>query len=195
MCLPLKFSFCYHALDSLSPFQPPFPSGNHSSFLCIHVFGLFLYFVFLFICLIPHMSEILQYIFFSNLFHFHSTFKAHPYCCRWQAFICFYGWLGFPHSSVGKESACNARDLGSIPGSGRSPGEGNGSPLQYSCLENPMDRGGWRATVHRVSRVGHDLALSLSFLWLINILLHKYHTFLSIHLVMSTSGVSMYWLL
>ena len=47
---------------------------------------------------------------------------------------------GFPHSSVGKESACNAGDLGSIPGSGRSPGEGNGNPLQYSCLENPMDR-------------------------------------------------------
>ena len=45
------------------------------------------------------------------------------------------------HSSVGKESACNAGDLGSIPGSGRSPGEGNGTPLQYSCLENAMDRG------------------------------------------------------
>ena len=47
-----------------------------------------------------------------------------------------------PHSSVSKESACNAGDLGSIPGSERSPGEGNGNPLQYSCLENPMDRGG-----------------------------------------------------
>ena len=47
-------------------------------------------------------------------------------------------------------SACNARDLGSIPGSGRSPGEGNGSPLQYSCLENPMDRGAWWAAVHGV---------------------------------------------
>ena len=48
---------------------------------------------------------------------------------------------GFPHSSLGKSSACNAGDLGSIPGSGRSPGEGNGNPLQYSCLQNPMDRG------------------------------------------------------
>ena len=48
--------------------------------------------------------------------------------------------LGFPHSSVGKESACNAGHLGSIPGLGRSPGEGNGNPFQYSCLENPMDR-------------------------------------------------------
>ena len=65
---------------------------------------------------------------------------------------------GFPPSSVGKESACNAGDLGSIPGSGRSPGEGNGNPLQFSCLENPMDKGAWRATVHGVARVGHDLA-------------------------------------
>ena len=48
---------------------------------------------------------------------------------------------GFPHNSFGKESACNAGDPGSIPGSGRSPGEGNGNPLQYSCLGNPMDRG------------------------------------------------------
>ena len=64
----------------------------------------------------------------------------------------------FPHSSVGKESACSVGDLGSIPGSGRSAGEGNGNPLQYSCLENPMDRGALQAIVHRVSRVRHDLA-------------------------------------
>ena len=55
---------------------------------------------------------------------------------------------GFPSGSVGKESTCNARDWGSIPGLGRSPREGNGNPLQYSCLENPMDRGAWQATVH-----------------------------------------------
>ena len=61
-------------------------------------------------------------------------------------------------SSVGKESACNTGDSGSIPGSGRSPGEGNGNPLQYSCLENPMNRGAWQAIVHGVVRVGHDLA-------------------------------------
>ena len=65
---------------------------------------------------------------------------------------------GFSHSSVGKESACNAGDPGSIPGSGRSPGEANGNPLQYSCLENPMDRGAWQATVYEVTRVGHNLA-------------------------------------
>ena len=66
--------------------------------------------------------------------------------------------MGFPHSSIGKESACNAGDPGSIPGSGKSPGEGNGNLLQYSCLENPTDRGAWQATVHRAARVGHDLS-------------------------------------
>ena len=60
--------------------------------------------------------------------------------------------MGFPDSSVGKESAYDAGDLGSIPGLGRSPREGNSNPLQYSCLENPMDRGAWRATVHRVTK-------------------------------------------
>ena len=51
--------------------------------------------------------------------------------------------FGFPGSSKGKETACKAGDLGLIPGLRRSPGEGNGNPLQYSCLENPMDRGAW----------------------------------------------------
>ena len=60
--------------------------------------------------------------------------------------------MSFPGSPDGKESACNAGDLGSIPGSGRSPGERNGNPLQYSCLENPMDRGGWWATVHGIPK-------------------------------------------
>ena len=64
---------------------------------------------------------------------------------------------GFPHDSVGKESACNAGDLGLIPGSGRSPGEGNSNPLQYSRLENPMDRGTWQATDYGIARVRHDL--------------------------------------
>ena len=57
----------------------------------------------------------------------------------------------------GKESVCNARDTDLIPGSGRTPGEGNGNPFQYSCLGNPKDRGAWWATVHGVARVGHDL--------------------------------------
>ena len=59
---------------------------------------------------------------------------------------------GFPGGSEDKASACSAGDPGSIPGLGRSPGEGNGNPLQYSCLENPVDRGAWRATVHRVAK-------------------------------------------
>ena len=58
---------------------------------------------------------------------------------------------GFPGGSDGKESACNAGEPGLIPGSGRPPGEGNGYPLQYSWLENPTDRGAWRATAHRVA--------------------------------------------
>ena len=66
--------------------------------------------------------------------------------------------LGFPGGSDGKEPACNAGDLGSIPGSGRSPGEGNVNPLQYSCLENSMDRGGWWAIVHGVAK--HQTRLS-----------------------------------
>ena len=56
--------------------------------------------------------------------------------------------MGFPYSSVGKESACNAGDLGSIPRLGRCPGERNDNPLQYSYLENLMDRGAWWAIVH-----------------------------------------------
>ena len=59
---------------------------------------------------------------------------------------------GFSGGSDGKESACIAGDQGSIPGSKRSPGERNGNPLQYSCLENPMDGGTWQATVHEVTK-------------------------------------------
>ena len=60
--------------------------------------------------------------------------------------------LGFPGGSVVKNLLVNAGDLGSIPGSGRPPGEGNSNPLQYSCLENPMDGGAWWATVHGVAQ-------------------------------------------
>ena len=58
----------------------------------------------------------------------------------------------FPGGSDSKESACNAGGPGLIPGSGKSPGEGNGNPLHYSCLENPMDRGAWWATVHGLAK-------------------------------------------
>ena len=71
---------------------------------------------------------------------------------QWKQWLTLYFWapksfLGFPGGSKVKASACNAGDLGSIPGSGRSPGEGNGNPLQCSCLENPMDGGAWLGTV------------------------------------------------
>ena len=62
------------------------------------------------------------------------------------------GLKGFPGGSEVKAPPCNAGDLGLTPGSGRSLGEGNGNPLQYSCLENPMDEGAWWATVHGVAK-------------------------------------------
>ena len=63
-----------------------------------------------------------------------------------------YYYRGFPSGSASKEPSCNGGDLGLIPGSGRSPGEGNGNPLQYSCPENPMDIRAWRAAVHGVAK-------------------------------------------
>ena len=65
----------------------------------------------------------------------------------------------FPRSSVDKEAACNTGDPGSIPELRGSPGAGNGNPLQYPCLENPMDRGAWRATLYGVARVRHHRTL------------------------------------
>ena len=76
-----------------------------------------------------------------------SCYKLHK-CFFFFLIICFIGLLC---SSDSKESACNAGGLGSIPGSGRSSGQGNGNPLQYSCLENPMDRGAWWVTVPGVT--------------------------------------------
>ena len=68
-----------------------------------------------------------------------------------------YKNMGFPSGSDGKESACNMEDLGLIPGLGRSPGGGHGNPLQYFCLENPMDRGAWQGLQSMGSqRVRHD---------------------------------------
>ena len=75
-----------------------------------------------------------------------STLFCPPLSKRFPGKILVY--KGFPCGSDGKESARNAGDLGSIPGLGRSPGEGHDDPLQYSCLENPMNRGAWQAMVH-----------------------------------------------
>ena len=81
-----------------------------------------------------------------------------------------FGWKplywGSPDASDGKESVHNVEDPGFIPVSGRSPGEGNGSPLQYSCLENPMDRGGWRAIVHGAAESDMPEQLTLSHFYL-----------------------------
>ena len=72
--------------------------------------------------------------------------------------ICLSSLHGFPGASDGKESTCNAGDTGLILGSGRAPGERNDNPPQYSCLGNPIDRGAWQATVHRVAKVRYNLA-------------------------------------
>ena len=78
----------------------------------------------------------------------------------------YYEWIG------SKESACNARDPSSTPGSGRSPGEWNDNPLQYCCLENSMDRGAWPATVMGSQRVGHD--------WATNTYTFTFHTWMQL---------------
>ena len=71
---------------------------------------------------------------------------------RRKQYLKVYWLSGLPRWLSGKESAGDAEDAGSIPGSGRSPGEGNGNPIQYSCLGIPMDRGAWMATVHVVTK-------------------------------------------
>ena len=71
----------------------------------------------------------------------------------------FIGDRGFPGGSVVKNLPANAGEVGSVPGLGRSPGEGNGNPLKYSCLENPMDRGAWRVIVREVAK-GSDMTFS-----------------------------------
>ena len=72
--------------------------------------------------------------------------------CNLNYFISYCGPSGLPWLLKGNESTCSAADTGSIPGSGRPSREGNSNPLQYSCLENPMDRGAWWATVHEVEK-------------------------------------------
>ena len=88
---------------------------------------------------ISKYSEPLQF------FWFPSAYKSYVYTILQSTKV-------LPRWISGKESICQARDTGSIPGLGRSAGEGNGNTLQYSCLGNPMDRGIWRATVHRVAK-------------------------------------------
>ena len=95
-----------------------------------------------------------------NFHNFFIRIERYVYCLESKSLITLYDcvcvslflYLGFPGGSDNKASACHVADLSSIPRLGRSPGEGNGNPLQYSCLENPMDRGAWWAIVHRVTK-------------------------------------------
>ena len=122
---------------------------------------------------IPHcptnwFKETKQLNTFSVVFY-HICLILQLKCANWQTFrdlvntgaqiIVIPGDpLGFPGGSDGKASAYNVGNPGSIHGSGRSPGEGNGNPLQFSCWGNSVDRGAWWATVHGIARVGHNLA-------------------------------------
>ena len=98
-----------------------------------------------------HMYNAVYIIQFSSVSQSCRLF-ATPWTCVYFIYIYIYIMWGFPGDSSGKESACNSGDPGSVPESGRSPGEGNGNPLQYSCLENPMNRGVWWATVHGIRK-------------------------------------------
>ena len=108
-------------------------------------------------------TETLNYV--VGIQRYVNTYHQLPEHCRYgSGFLGESGWFhcdyyhkpyalwGFPGGSYGKESTCNVGDLDSIPGSGISPVEGNGYPFQYSCLENSMDRGAWRATVQGVEK-------------------------------------------
>ena len=103
--------------------------------------------------------------------YFMMIFKFQSYC---QKLDHWYISLDFPGGSDSKVSACNAGDPGSIPGSGRFPGEGNGYPLHYSCLENSMDRRAWWATVHGVAksrtRLSDEAHSTVSIRWLYPVL-------------------------
>ena len=111
----------------------------------------------------PSSPPRLNFLLFStSSFHFSSLtwflkHKAHFYLRACSLQLEHHSFIqDFPRGLGGKESACNPGDLCSIPGLGRSPGEGNGNPLQYSCLENPVERGAWWATVMGLQRVRHD---------------------------------------
>ena len=103
------------------------------------------------ICVYIQISYGLKFSYRNKVSSSHVYFFTSYICININKYV----WaqvLGFPGGSEGKESACSAGEPGSIPRSGRSPGEGIGYPLQYSCLENSMDRGAWQATVHGVTK-------------------------------------------
>ena len=102
------------------------------------------------------------------------TFKIYS-LSNFQIYSTVFLTMDFPGGSDGKEYTCNVADPGLIPGSGRHPGEGNAYPLQYSCVENSMDRGAWQATVHlaTMSQTWQQLTFSLFFSLLIVVTLHN----------------------
>ena len=110
--------------------------------------------------------KIVLYSCFFNLFYWSRVDlqSCGRFWCTPKWFSFFYR---FPSGSGSKVSACSAGNPGSIPGLGRSPGEGNGNPLQYSCLENSMDGGAWWATVHGLQRVGREWARSLLHIYIL----------------------------
>ena len=95
---------------------------------------------------------LLQYIVIITPLYYPLLLLISEICLIYKLNFIIGRYIGFPSSSDGKESACNAGDLGLIPGSGRSPAEGTDNPLQYSCLENPMDREAWQVTVQEVTK-------------------------------------------
>ena len=101
-------------------------------------------------CLLRDIARVFVFS-FSSVLNFPSVLDQ-GMACRDTRTLCSLKYWGFPHGSDGKDSACSAGDLDSILGAGRSPGEGDGNPLQYSCLEDSMDRGAWRVLVHGVTK-------------------------------------------
>ena len=136
ICLRLQTSVTERAWDQDNLVEAPFISfyGALLPGTCLcHHFSLFLLLL-LFMCLRVYLYFMFVYVYILSLF-------TH-----------FFFFLLFPGGSVGEIPACNTGDPDSIPGSGRFPGEGNGNPLQYSCLENSTDRGAWQATVHGIPK-------------------------------------------
>ena len=114
----------------------------------------------------PNSTEFMSMI--KLLFYISKSFRESCYTAmdNQKMINSSFLWLDFPGGSEVKASACNAGDLGLVPGSGRSPEEGNSNPLQYSCLENPMDGGAWWATVHRVAESDKTELTHVSVGWL-----------------------------